>query len=683
MNLIADMSLRVKTFLLIILGLVFIVILSVTSYIASGKFEDIIEKTGRNADILSSMRDITESFQRTRINVRVLTTVQTQDDLGSVISKVEELQKETQKEITELDSITKIPEFVQMINNLKKANLEYNQMFQDAVNLKKQYASEEEITAFFDKVGVVKAREVQSIIKQMSDFQTDISHENKVLADSLQQSVITTLITVTLISIIVLLSLGTLIVNILSNSINKLQSGLVSFFAFLNRESSKAEFIDIKSKDEFGNMSIQINASIEKVQKEVIADNALIEDAKVVMSRVKNGWFSQYIEGSTTNASLEEFKNNVNDMIKSTRSRFVEVEETLESYAKHNYHPKLALSANDERDGVFEKLVLALNSLQTSITQMLVDNKSNGLTLNDSSNVLLANVDKLNQSSNEAAASLEETAAALEEMTSTIVSNTENVVKMANFANEVSRSANDGMALAKETNISMDEINTQVNLINEAIAVIDQIAFQTNILSLNAAVEAATAGEAGRGFAVVAGEVRNLAARSAEAAKEIKHIVELATSKANEGKNIADKMIQGYVGLNDNISKTIEIIGDIESASKEQQSGIEQINDAVTQLDQQTQQNAMIASQTHDIATLTDNIAKVIVDDANMKEFEGKDKVKAQSNKQNNNNKKHLEIRSNSATSVKSSNKVIENKSSTKQIKAVIPENSDDEWESF
>ncbi|NLO18057.1 MAG: hypothetical protein GX118_07695 [Arcobacter butzleri] len=86
MNLIADMSLRVKTFLLIILGLVFIVILSVTSYIASGKFEDIIEKTGRNADILSSMRDITESFQRTRINVRVLTTVQTQDDLGSVIS---------------------------------------------------------------------------------------------------------------------------------------------------------------------------------------------------------------------------------------------------------------------------------------------------------------------------------------------------------------------------------------------------------------------------------------------------------------------------------------------------------------------------------------------------------------------------------------------------------------------
>ena len=107
-----------------------------------------------------------------------------------------------------------------------------------------------------------------------------------------------------------------------------------------------------------------------------------------------------------------------------------------------------------------------------------------------------------------------------------------------------------------------------MHLINDSISVIDQIAFQTNILSLNAAVEAATAGEAGKGFAVVAAEVRNLASRSAEAAKEIKAIVENATSKANQGKDIANNMIDGYKQLNQNISQTINLISDIEMSSK-------------------------------------------------------------------------------------------------------------------
>ncbi len=174
----------------------------------------------------------------------------------------------------------------------------------------------------------------------------------------------------------------------------------------------------------------------------------------------------------------------------------------------------------------------------TSITNMLVDEKKLGLTLNNSSDTLLKNVNVLNDVSSEAAASLEETAAALEEITGTITSNTQNIVEMATFAQKVIISVDEGNSLADQTTSSMDEINKQVASINEAITVIDQISFQTNILSLNAAVEAATAGEAGKGFAVVAQEVRNLAARSAEAAKEIKDLVQNATLKANDGKNI-------------------------------------------------------------------------------------------------------------------------------------------------
>ena len=420
-----------------------------------------------------------------------------------------------------------------------------------------------------------------------------------------------------------------LIIKDITQSLSGFKNGLLSFFEYLNKKTQKISLLNDDSKDEFGEMAKFLNENIKDIEKKLIQDTNLIDEAKVVMQRVSNGWYSQLIEKTTLNDSLEEFKNNVNSMITCTRNRFIEVDEILEQYAKHNYIVKLKMSQNDEKGGLYERLVSGINNLQSSITIMLVENKSNGLTLENSSNILLENVNKLNSSSNEAAASLEETAAAIEEITSNIRNNTENISKMATFSSSVTKSADEGEKLANKTTQAMDEINSQVSLINEAILVIDQIAFQTNILSLNAAVEAATAGEAGRGFAVVAAEVRNLASRSAEAAKEIKTIVENAKNKADEGKTIANYMIDGYKDLNGNIEQTINLISDIQSASKEQLLGIEQINDAVNQLDQQTQMNATIASQAHDVSVITDKIAKLVVSNANEKEFEGKNEIRA------------------------------------------------------
>ena len=184
-----------------------------------------------------------------------------------------------------------------------------------------------------------------------------------------------------------------------------------------------------------------------------------------------------------------------------------------------------------------------------------------------------------------------------------------------------------GLTLTKEVVIDTDNLYKEIASENEVVEslvskskdiasvinIIQEIAFQTNILSLNAAVEAATAGEAGKGFAVVAQEVRNLASRSAEAAKEIKNIVEMATLKTNEGKEISNLMISGYRELLDNIEKQAVMIREISDSSKEQESGISQINNAVNQLDQQTQQNASIASKTQDIALQTDTLSKEIV----------------------------------------------------------------------
>jgi methyl-accepting chemotaxis protein len=491
------------------------------------------------------------------------------------------------------------------------------------------------------------------------------------------------LIILSIVASILFLGFSLFIAGIVTRSLNDFKEGLLSFFSYLNKTSNEVSLLDEKSKDEFGEMALFVNQNIKQIEKTINQDNALIDDAKIVMTRVNNGWYSQYIEKTTSNTSLEEFKNNVNQMIKSTKNRFEEVDQVLEQYAKLDYRKVLNMHPNDEKGGVFERLVVGINTLQNSITQMLVDNKTNGLTLDASSDILLVNVDKLNQSSNAAAASLEETAAAIEEITSNIRNNTENISKMAILSSEVTTSASQGEKLANQTTTAMDEINVQVGAINDAISVIDQIAFQTNILSLNAAVEAATAGEAGKGFAVVAQEVRNLASRSAEAAKEIKSIVENATNKANHGKNIAGNMIDGYKQLNENITHTINLIQDIQNASKEQLLGIEQINDAVNQLDQQTQQNAMVASQTHEVAVITDQIAKLVVSHADEKEFLGKKDVKAKDM-----NLKSSETFKYQAPVKKSENRKVESQkiqtSLKKENKVVTPKKSnDDEWESF
>ena len=411
---------------------------------------------------------------------------------------------------------------------------------------------------------------------------------------------------------------------ILNRNLTTIKDGLLDFFSYLNKETKNTNPIKLNSTDEFGEMAKMINQNIEKTQSLIIQDNELIEDVKRVVNEVKAGRFNKKIEKNSDNQNLEELKNIFNEMLETTKNNVCEdinkVIKVLESFAKLDFRPRIDDKGN---------IALGINNLAEIINAMLIENKSNGLTLDESSDILLSNVDKLNISSNEAAASLEETAAALEEITSNIRNTTQNIAKMATYSNGVTKAASDGEKLASQTTVAMDEINIQVNAINEAISVIDQIAFQTNILSLNAAVEAATAGEAGRGFAVVAAEVRNLASRSAEAAREIKTIVENATSKANQGKQIAGNMIEGYKELNQNITNTINLISDIEMSSKEQLTGIEQINDAVTSLDRQTQQNAQIASQTHDVATITDEIAKLIVNDANTKEFIGKNEIKS------------------------------------------------------
>ncbi len=410
--------------------------------------------------------------------------------------------------------------------------------------------------------------------------------------------------------------------------LNNVKEGLNCLFSYLNKETDTFQSIKLDSKDELGEMAESINSNMHRTQQNINEERIFIDNVQETMDGVTNCCFAGRINVETNNEALNHLKNTINHALDTLHTKITDINDILEVYAGLDYTKEITMQ-NINPTGVFYEMLININTLRETINEMLIENKANGLTLDRSSDILLENVDNLNQNLNQSAAALEETSAALEQITSNISHTTTNIVKMAEHANDVTTSANEGQKLASGTTSAMDAINKEVTAISEAITVIDQIAFQTNILSLNAAVEAATAGEAGKGFAVVAQEVRNLASRSAEAANEIKALVENATKKANDGKKTADTMIKGYDHLNETISQTIELIKDVEFSSKEQQTGILQINDAIAVLDKQTQQNANIATQTHDVALSTDTIAKVIVANADEKEFDRKNEITA------------------------------------------------------
>ncbi|WP_417327354.1 methyl-accepting chemotaxis protein [Halarcobacter sp.] len=519
------------------------------------------------------------------------------------------LTKEEQKLATEAERLMKIG--TEVAEKIKEACKNKDLEVIADITIQELYPK---IDPIGEKISALIALQLE-VAKQETDLAFEIYNTSKIMT-----------ISTIIIALIIIIFLAFLIISDITKKLSIFKNGLDSFFSYLNRESSSSEKINIISNDEFGQMAKIVNENIEKTQKSIEEDRNLIDETISVLGEFEQGDLCQRLNLNVNNPALMELKTVLNKMADNLENNIDNILNILEQYSNYNYLNKIP--TKDLKEHLL-KLSTGVNDLGSSITSMLVENKSNGLTLDESSNILLENVDKLNDSSTEAASSLEETAAALEEITSNIRHNTENIAKMAQFSTEVTKSATEGEDLASHTTNAMEDINTQVTSINDAITVIDQIAFQTNILSLNAAVEAATAGEAGKGFAVVAQEVRNLANRSAEAAKEIKALVENATVKANEGKNIASNMIQGYKLLNENISHTTGLIADIENASKEQLLGIEQINDAVNQLDQQTQKNAMVASEAHDIASLTDEIAKLVVSNANAKEFEGKNDVQA------------------------------------------------------
>ncbi|WP_193210296.1 methyl-accepting chemotaxis protein [Aliarcobacter butzleri] len=407
----------------------------------------------------------------------------------------------------------------------------------------------------------------------------------------------------------------------ITKNIDKFITYFKEFLDFITYKQNQIEKVEIVGNNEFSEMTREINLVIDKFDRRFKDDMKVIGESVLVFDKLKKGTYNIRIRSNTTNPMINTLKVTINETIDYLEKYMREIEKILLSYTSNDYKNRVNISKDIANPSRLLKVMESVNTLGETLGNLAKQNLSNGEQLENNSTIMKSSMQKLAQKTNEQSASLEQTATAVEQISSITRNNTQNAQKMSSLGETVKSAAQTGYNLADKTTFSMDEINKKVSAINEAISIIDQIAFQTNILSLNAAVEAATAGEAGKGFAVVAQEVRNLANKSSEAANEIKVLVESATLKANEGKVIAQEMQDGYKSLHSHITETLSIIEDVSIAAKEQMKGIEQVSDAIVTLNKITKENESETIQITSIAAEVSEMAYEVVEDAKNKKF--------------------------------------------------------------
>ncbi len=321
---------------------------------------------------------------------------------------------------------------------------------------------------------------------------------------------------------------------------------------------------------------------------------ATVEQTQAAIKAALEGDLSRRISLEGKSGPVEALSRGVNELFETIGGVVDDVNVVVEAARQCDLSARIDSSG---KSGTFGKLASGINTLIDNMMSLVQQIKTSAAEVKTGAEEISKGNLNLSQRTEHQASSLEETASSMEQMTSTVRQTADNAAQANQLALAARRQAEKGGSVVGAAVTSMAGINGASKKIADIIGVIDEIAFQTNLLALNAAVEAARAGEQGRGFAVVATEVRNLAGRSATAAKEIKALIRDSVTRVEEGSKLVDESGKTLEEIQAAVKKVTDIVAEIASASREQSAGIEQVNKAVMNMDQTTQQNAALVEQ--------------------------------------------------------------------------------------
>ena len=484
--------------------------------------------------------------------------------LNGVFTK-KNISKEDYNKVVALNSV--INKFMQDFDdyNPKEFSDEFDAIarkkadFIDAMNIIKNVVATEDVSydapSWFSKISISIDAMRELELKLLDNMQKDAI---RIKGDANTELIISSIVIA--ICILLMLLVSTLIGKNLISGIDQTKNGLVRFFDFLNYKSNKAEFLDRSGSDEIGQMSALINENIKQIEANLSEQNNFIKEANTFVNQIGKGNYVAQLNADTSNPALSQLKQTFKDLQIALKHAIAEngddVLNLLESFKKQDFTKRL------EDDG---KMAVGINALGEEIAKMLRANLDQAHVLEEKAESLSQSMKELTQGANVQASSLQESAAAVEQMSSSM--------------NAISQKTSDVIRQSDE--------------IKNIITIIRDIADQTNLLALNAAIEAARAGEHGRGFAVVADEVRKLAERTQKSLTEIEANTNVLAQSINE------------------MSESI----------KEQSEGINMINQSVAQIDTLTKENVVIVNKANEVTSDVDDMAKAIVNEVRKSKF--------------------------------------------------------------
>ena len=484
--------------------------------------------------------------------------------LNGVFTK-KNISKEDYNKVVALNSV--INKFMQDFDdyNPKEFSDEFDAIarkkadFIDAMNIIKNVVATEDVSydaaSWFSKISISIDAMRELELKLLDNMQKDA---RRIKGDANTELIISSIVIA--ICILLMLLVSTLIGKNLISGIDQTKNGLVRFFDFLNYKSNKAEFLDRSGSDEIGQMSALINENIKQIEANLSEQNNFIKEANTFVNQIGKGNYVAQLNADTSNPALSQLKQTFKDLQIALKHAIAEngddVLNLLESFKKQDFTKRL------EDDG---KMAVGINALGEEIAKMLRANLDQAHVLEEKAESLSQSMKELTQGANVQASSLQESAAAVEQMSSSM--------------NAISQKTSDVIRQSDE--------------IKNIITIIRDIADQTNLLALNAAIEAARAGEHGRGFAVVADEVRKLAERTQKSLTEIEANTNVLAQSINE------------------MSESI----------KEQSEGINMINQSVAQIDTLTKENVVIVNKANEVTSDVDDMAKAIVNEVRKSKF--------------------------------------------------------------